>query len=397
MSEEKVSTVRCFRIWFSSLSIIKKAALLLAVFMVISAGAAGATMWWYYNRITDLEKMFPELSWSVEGLEEADHPGVDEVFQVGVLNILLMGFDRNAARDEIHSSFRPDTLMVAAINLDTGRVDLLSIPRDTLVSRGSSRGRINESYYYGWSTRHTGITDPEKRHRSGLEAVVQSVSQVLHGVPIHYYVALDMDAVVQIVDIMGGVWYDVERNIYHKDGRLLLPKGEQLLSGSQFLIYVRNRQFVMGDLRRVENQQNILIDAFEQFKQKGKLTWAPEVYLSVRDNVSTNLSVDQIAALAFYAASNIEKDSFHTYTLAGRIAFGRLSEQQTRSRYFYLLDQKYRADIVKAIWGLSVTPAPPDTLYPPLPDEPDWDEDSYHDSYEDEPGDDYDEESSSTE
>ncbi|HCF49609.1 MAG TPA: LytR family transcriptional regulator, partial [Syntrophomonas sp.] len=80
------------------------------------------------------------------------------------------------------------------------------------------------------------------------------------------YVSVDMDAVVQIVDALGGVEYNVPKNIYHKTGRLLLNKGQQVLNGRQFLIVCRNRNYRLGDLQRVKNQQDILLELFKQFK-----------------------------------------------------------------------------------------------------------------------------------
>ena len=352
--------------WFSALTKLKKTALILAVLLIISAGAAGATAYWYYHRISNLDRMFPDLNWQGDEYGE-DFPDVDEVFDGRVLNILLMGFDRNEARDDIYAAFRPDTLMVAAINLDTGQVDLVSLPRDTLVpiyDRRGGRDKINHSYYYGWSSRITGITDPQLRHQSGLNSVVETVSMALKGVPIHYYVSICMDGVVEVVNIMGGVWYDVESNIYSNDGRLLVEEGYQRLNGLEFLYYVRNRQFEEGDVQRVQNQQDILIAAFDQFKKANKLVYAPQVYTSMRNNLETDLSLDQIAALALFATRNISSGNIHTHTIPGEFRYGRVHEGQASVNIYYIIDQQGRATLLKQVWGLNVAPDATDQLLP---------------------------------
>lgn len=363
--------------WYRSLSGMGKVAVVMAAVLLVTAGGVGATAWWYFFRLSDMGKMFPELEWPGQ-----DIPDVGQVFEGPVLNILLMGFDRNRARDEKYDYYRPDTLMVAAINLKTGKVDLVSIPRDTVVPlphAPGGRGRINTSYYYGWSSRYSGLTDPEERHQSGLHAVMDSVSQVLQGIPIHHYVAVDMDGAAEIVDTLGGVWYDVEHDVYSPRGELWLKAGYQQLNGRQFLYYVRNRKYWEGDFRRVENQQNILIAAFEQFKAKGKLGDARQIYTSIRNHLETSLTLEQIAALGLFASQHVDSDNISTHTLPGGSYAGRLHAGQTVTGYYVLVDQEGRADLLKEVWGLVVTPGPRETILPPLPgEEPDPDS-NHHD------------------
>ncbi len=368
MEPETQKKPKTFGSWFASLSIIKKTALLVAVFMILSAGAVGATVWWYYNRITDMGKMFPELEWSKPSDESLGT--VDDVFDSNILNILLIGFDRNEVREEEGYVINPDTLMVAAINFDTGQVDLVSIPRDTLVPLSNAlgeRGRINTAYYFGSAERYTGLTDPAEQHRSGIAKVLETVSDTLQGVPIHHYVAVDMDGVVEIVDILGGVWYDVPFDIFHNHtGRLLVEEGYQRLTGKQFLDFVRNRTFRMGDLQRVENQQDILIAAYEQFREQGKIQHAPQIFKAVQNHLETSLSLEQIAALSLFGAQKVTGDDIRNHTLPGGSYGGRVHHSQVSTRYYYIIDQRGRADLLKEVWGLEVEPGPRDTLLPPL-------------------------------
>lgn len=377
-----MSKLNKFKRWYKSLTRTKRIAFLLAVFLLVTTGAAGATTWWYYNRISDLGNVFPELEWNNQEL-----PDVDEVFDGRVLNILLMGFDRNEERDDIYDAFRPDTLMVAAINLDSNKVDLVSIPRDSLVpiyNRGNGRDKINHSYYYGWSAKITGITDPDERHQNGLDSVVETVSMALKGVPIHYYVSVCMEGVVEIVDIMGGVWFDVPFDIIHNyTRRVIIEEGYQQLNGRQFLRFVRNRTFDGGDAQRTRHQQAIMVAAFDQFKRANKLVHAPRVYTSMRNNLETNLSLDQIAALALFATGNVSSGNIDTHTIPGEYGYGRLHDGQTAANVYYLIDHPGRADILKQVWGIDAEIDRADTLLPPL--KPEEEPDGSNDPPADEP------------
>lgn len=365
------------RRWFNSQSKKKRVLLLTSIFLLITVPLTGA---WYWQRLNDTKgRLIPgDVEWP-----DNDDDGIldiNEAFDENIINIALFGFDRNEARDETHDSYRPDTLMVAAVNLETGQVDVINIPRDTLVpiyDRGGGRDKINASYYYGWSTAITGLTDPQERHESGLNSVRQTVSMALN-VPIHYWVSLDMDGVSEIIDILGGVWYDVETNVYTGHGNLVVEAGYQRLSGRQFLWYVRNRDFALGDIQRNKNQQQIMVAAFEQFSRANKLLKAPEVYMNMRNNVETNLTVEQMASLALFATHNIRPDNINTHIMPGSLGMGRMSENVSFSSWYYLIDQQARVELIKDIWGISVDPRPTDTLYPPLPDE-EPDDESEHD------------------
>ncbi|MTI95114.1 MAG: hypothetical protein FH749_06445 [Firmicutes bacterium] len=353
---------------YRSLPKAKRVLTVTVIVLLLTGSVAGAASSWYWSRLGDTKGRL-QVEWP-EG-DNDEILDIWEAFDENIINIALFGFDRTEARDEIYIAYRPDTIMVASINLETGEVDLVSIPRDTLVpiyNRGGGKDKINHSYYYGWDKAITGITDPDEQHKSGLNSVRQTVSMALN-VPIHYWVSLDMDGVVEIVNIMGGVWYDVEHDVYTGHGNRVIEKGYQKLNGRQFLWYARTRDFYDGDLRRVQNQQNLLKATFEQFARANKLVKAPEVYLSMRNNVETNLTVEQMASLALFATRNIKPENIESHILPGRMAYGRPNERYTRANTYYIIDQQARAQMIYDIWGISVTPGATDVLLPPLPDD----------------------------
>ena len=356
--------------WFLALSKKKKVALLLIALFLVSGTGVSA---WYYNRLSNLNQLFPEVAWPGGEASENDSLNIDEAFKDSkIINIALMGFDRSQERgEEWNNDFagRPDTIMVAAINIESGDINVISIPRDTLVpiyDRGGAKEKINSAFHFGWSTAYTGLTDPQAKHQSGLNSQLETISTALGGVKIHYYLSLDMDAVVEIVEIMGGVWYDVQRPTYHNTGRIIAEPGYQWFSGRRFLEYVRSRQFDEGDSQRAKNQQSILLAAFDQFKKANKLVNAPQVLLSIRNNVETNLSLEQIMALALFGTRGVDTEDINTHVLAGALTNGRLPGHNDTNNYF-LLNQQKRVELIRQIWGINLSPDPTDYLLPPLP------------------------------
>jgi LCP family protein required for cell wall assembly len=363
--------------WFNGLSKAKKIAIFTLAFIIIFSSTAGAIVW---HRLSDVEGRFGDVLNPRPNPDDDDTSGMPKIIDIDeafrdqkVLNILLIGFDRNAAREEIYDVFRPDTLMLASINLDSGRVDLISIPRDSLVPiyrRGGGVDKINHSFYYGWASSN----DEDLKDELGLEYTINTVRMALGGVPIHFYITIDMDGVVEAVNIMGGVWYDVPHDVVSSRGILHLRKGYQRLNGHQFLNYARNRQYVMGDIERTRVQQSLLVAAFSQFKQANSLIKAPQAMLSMRNNIQTNLSTEQMLSLALFATNRIDRDNIHQHTLEGRFASGRVWENQPYNNTYWIINNTKRAQLLKEIWGLNIRVEPDLALLPPRPAQDDKDD-----------------------
>jgi LCP family protein required for cell wall assembly len=275
--------------WFTKLSKAKKIAVITVAVLLISASGASA---WYYNRLSDMEGLFPEVNWP--GGEDGPDTGltIDEAFQDSkIINIALIGYDMNEERSNERVKGHPglaDSIMVAAINIETGETNIVSIPRDTLTpiyNTGGWKDKINSASYWGW------VNAKEDRAAAGMKSQLETISIALGGVPIHYYVTVNMESVIEVVDIMGGVWFDVEHNVYDKRGKLVVNKGYQKLNGNLFMRFVRNRNFAEGDYGRAKNQQAIMLEAFSQFKKADKLVYAPQVFSSIKDDITTNLSL----------------------------------------------------------------------------------------------------------
>lgn len=352
--------------WFAKLSKAKKIALITVAVLLITASGASA---WYYNRLTDMEGLFPDVTWPGNDEDPNNDLTIDEAFKDSkIINIALLGFDSDEKRSETRVEGYTglvDTIMVAAINIETGEIDVVSIPRDAYVPIYNYKGwkdKINSANWWGFRNGAPGTDDPVE---AGLKSQLETISIALGGVKIHYYVTVNMDAVIEIVDIMGGVYLDVPERTYHKYGRVIAEPGYQWFSGRRFLDYVRSREASGGDYQRAKKQQEVMLQVFDQFKKANKLVNAPQVLASVRKNVNTNLSLEQIMALALFGTQKVNTSDIDTHVLKGSYAVGGIPGRREANVY-YLVDHKAQAQLVREIWGIVINPAPADVLLPPL-------------------------------
>ncbi len=262
----------------------------------------------------------------------------DPNFMKDRVNILLTGIDYAPER-EGRNDFRTDTIMMFSVNFATGKVDILSVPRDSYadIAFTDNRWKINGAYM------SAGGADGK-----GYECLMQTVSDTIGGVPVNYYLAVEMQAVKDIVDILGGVWYDVDYEI-NMNGRHL-SKGYQLLDGQAVLDYCRARKGITSgtDIDRIDRQQRLLMEVFRQIKKANLLTEMPQIYDTMKERIDTNLTLEQIAALAFFALDLDPETELSRYALKGEY-------MEAYNATYYVLDHNITVDIIRQIFGQDVS------------------------------------------
>lgn len=193
-------------------------------------------------------------------------------------NILVLGVDRRpdtvAARDGV----RADTIMLARLSPQTGRIKVVSIPRDLLVQvEPGVEDKINAAYSYGGVPEMTGAVE---RYT---------------GVSIDHYVIVDFEGFEETVDVMGGVSLRIQDEFPDK---FHLEEGEiRHLNGRKALLYARYRPEVGGDLERIERQQQLMAALRSRALKWGSLKRVPGVAVTVAENVDTDMSVRYMASL----------------------------------------------------------------------------------------------------
>lgn len=262
----------------------KKKNIFIAVLVIIAAILFAFNVW--YN---NLNSLVPERG----SLPE------DMVFSQDRLNLLFVGADDN--NEEMPDGGRADAIIVASINLKESNLFLLSIPRDTLVDiEGYGEDKINHSFSEG-----------------GIELTKSTVENLLH-IPIDYYAVTNFSGFKDIVDILGGVEIEVDKRMYYRtyDGMIDIEKGYQRLDGEKALQYVRYRHDAMGDITRVERQQNFLIALAGEALAPENFTKLPEVASKLLDSLDTDLSAGQVVKLSKLLKS-MDSSMMESATLPG--------------------------------------------------------------------------------
>ena len=263
---------------------------------------------------------------------------VDRDFMKDRVNILLTGIDYAPER-EGRNDFRTDTIMLFSVDFSSHRVDILSIPRDTYadIAFTDAKWKINGAFMSAGGA--------EGR---GYDCLMKTVSSCIGGIPVNYYVAVRMQAVKDIVDILGGVWYDVDYDIT-MNGRQL-KKGYQLLNGQAVLDYCRARKGITSgtDIDRIDRQQRLLMEVFRQVKDANLLTEMPQIYNTMKEQINTNLTFEQIASLAFFALDLNPDTGLSRYTLKGEY-------MEAYNASYYVLNHNVTLNIIKQIFGVDVS------------------------------------------
>lgn len=211
------------------------------------------------------------------------------------VNVLIIGADTRP--NEMRA--RSDALMVASIDRSTGRIAVLSVPRDTRVNiPGYGTNKINAAYALG-----------------GAKLAVKTVESVV-GLKIPYYVATNFNGFKGIIDTLGGVTINVEQKMYKPEEDINLKPGLQRLNGYDALGFVRFRTLPLGDIDRVANQKKFLMAlAEESFKLK-TITKLPQLIPQIQNCVDTNFTPGEMFDLAV-AAVKTDPQNMLVTTLPG--------------------------------------------------------------------------------
>ena len=230
--------------------------------------------------------------------EPSSEEDEDQAFK-GRLNFLLLGTD--ARKGETVS--RADSIIFASIDTESKQVVMLSIPRDTRVQiPGHDQDRINAANAYG-----------------GPKLAAKTVEKLL-GIPVDYYVLTNFNGFKDIVDTLGGVTIDVEKNMYYYDPTdnflINLKKGVQRMDGVKSIQYVRYRNDALGDISRTQRQQKFLEALTKEMLQPSTIVKLPKLLPQINKNVETNLGVMDMLSLV-KAGQDLDNMTIITETLPG--------------------------------------------------------------------------------
>lgn len=221
----------------------------------------------------------------------------DPEFLPDVMTVLMLGLD---SRDE---AMRTDTIMLLTLNQRNDEINIISIPRDMRVEiPGRGLDKINHAHAFG-----------------GVRLTREAVENFL-GIKVDYYMTTDFTGFESIVDILGGIEYDVETKMryYASDVTIELDPGPQLLDGDKALQYVRWRSDGYGDLGRVQRQQKLLTAILEEMLAFRNVLKVHRLIPELAQNIKTDLELSRALSLA-NKLKNVDIAEINTFTLPGTV------------------------------------------------------------------------------
>ncbi|NTU79435.1 MAG: LCP family protein [Chloroflexales bacterium] len=227
------------------------------------------------------------------------------------MNILLLGTDARPG-DE---TTRTDAIVLVRIERDSGRVSMLSLPRDLWVSYPSGgEGRVNAAFAIG-----------EKRFGlGGGAALAKSTVGRLVGVKVDNFVLINFQGFQTLIDQLGGITVNVPEAIYdpayptadYGTVEVHFRPGAQTLNGERALIYARTRH-ADSDFGRNQRQQLVLMAIFNRIRERGllqQLTSLDDYTGAMRGYVQTDMSHSRMLEVASFARS-ISPDDVLRYAI----------------------------------------------------------------------------------
>lgn len=232
------------------------------------------------------------------------------------LNVLVMGVDE----EEI----RTDVLFVASFNKETKNINILSIPRDTMVKLDD---KIIEKMEYKRNIPENKIVKINEVHgfagrQNANDISLYEVEKLLN-FDINYYIKININAFKKIVDGVGGINMDVPQDMYHTDSHqelyINLKKGYQHLDGDKAEQLVRFRRYKDGDLGRIKVQQKFLEKFINKLlKYKNNPGFLTEMSKTMVAYVETDCPLNKSLEYIKYV-EHVDFNNVHMETLQGNV------------------------------------------------------------------------------
>jgi LCP family protein required for cell wall assembly len=234
------------------------------------------------------------------------------------LNILLIGTDQRPRE----GTYNTDTLIVVSIDPVSKQVAMFSLPRDTVdvpVPPGPAQRAFGAVYSKKINAWFTSVRNREDlfpgtdrtRGYNGLKAIIGN----LYDLDIRYFVEVNFEGFVKVVDALGGVTINVQIPVvddrYPGEGgrleRIYIPSGIQHMDGAQALRYARSRH-TSTDFDRGQRQQRVLLSLREQADPQELIPHLPELVAALKQAVRTDIPIDQLDELLGLASEIDTKD-----------------------------------------------------------------------------------------
>nr|WP_234329810.1 LCP family protein [Streptomyces viridochromogenes] len=305
--------------------VLKAAGLVLAGGLVLGVGTAGWAYWHLNDNIksVDINSALGDnrpprgVTTPSPSSSAAASP-----LPTGSLNILVLGSDSRSGAENQElgggsgTGARSDTAMV--VHIDAGRTaaTVVSIPRDTLVTRPSCPLPSGGSTEVAYRTMFNGA------YAVGGPVCAVKTVESLTDVRMDHYVEIDFSGFAKLVDALGGVTVTTDEDIDDEDSHLTLEAGTHRLDGTTALALARTRHGIGdgSDLGRIGLQQKLVKALLDQISATDLLTDPTRLYRvaeAVTDSLTTDTGLDSLSELMSLGESlrGLSSDTVRTVTM----------------------------------------------------------------------------------
>lgn len=265
------------------------------------------------------------------------------------LNILLIGADEQAG------AHNTDTLIVVSIDPTTRQVAMFTLPRDTAnvpIPPGPARNVLGSVYPHKINSLYATVEDrpdlfPGTERTRGYNALKAVVGE-LFGLDVHYFVEVNFDGFVRVIDALGGVTVTVQSPVVDDRfpagrgqlRRVYIPAGVQRMTGEQALVYARSRN-ASNDFVRGQRQQRMLLSLARQVNAAAVLPRVNELATALSGAIRTDVPRDLLDDL-LRLAGDIDLSTIRSYVFSAPV-YGR--EVQEPIYYLYPDVERIRAAV----------------------------------------------------
>jgi LCP family protein required for cell wall assembly len=222
-------------------------------------------------------------------------------------NVLIMGLDRTVSDKNptiVYPVSRTDTLIAATFDPASGRVSLLSIPRDTRASiPGHGTTKINAAHAWG-----------------GQQLATRATENLL-GVRFPYYIEITERGLVRLIDAVGGVNVHIDKDLNYDDNwdglHIHLKRGYRRLGGKAAMEFARFRHDPLGDIGRIRRQQEVMNALLDELRRPRIAMRVNRILSVFHEDIRTNLTEQQLITLALFGG-RLPSGGLVRETLPGR-------------------------------------------------------------------------------
>ena len=236
----------------------------------------------------NLSSQFAEQVVDIDAYTTGTQKQTPDSFEGRAVNILVVGTDsRYGASGDVGAGdqddvpgVRNDSTMVIHVSADRSRVQIVSIPRDTLVDIPECKHRdgslsdavsgemFNNAMFYGANGGNS-----EEDLVPGI-ACVKSTVENMSGMMIDAFMIVNFAGFIDMIDALGGVWFNIPHRIDDEEAQLYIDAGCYKLDGTHSLAYMRSRkgQGDGSDISRIGRQQQLISAMVRELQSKNYVT-----------------------------------------------------------------------------------------------------------------------------